>query len=141
MKTAKVRDVMTANPVMIDPDATLQQAAELMKFIDCGMLPVGTKNDLDGVITDRDIVIRAIAQGVNPAQAPVRDHMTTRVCTCNEDDLLEEATAKLRKFRVSRLLVKNGDGKVTGILSIGIILRREADPNDIAELVKHATGI
>lgn len=141
MKDLKVRDVMTANPVLIEPAATLQQAAELMKFIDCGLLPVGTKNDLEGVITDRDIVIRAIAKGENPAEALVSDYMTSRVCACNEDDFLEDALAKLHKFKVSRLLVKNHGGKVTGILSIGLILRREADPAEIAGVVKHATGI
>lgn len=141
MNTVKVRDVMTANPVMIDPDATLKEAAELMKFIDCGLLPVGTRNDLEGVITDRDIVIRAIARGENPLEVRVRDYMSTRVCYCNEDDLLSDAAEKLRRFRVSRLLVKNRDGKVTGILSIGLILRREADPKEIADVVKHATGI
>ena len=69
MKDIKVKDVMTVNPVLIDPNSTLQEAAELMKFIECGMLPVGTKNELEGVITDRDIVIRAIATGKNPAES------------------------------------------------------------------------
>lgn len=141
MKNVKVKEVMTANPMLIAPEATLQQAAELMQFIECGMLPVGTKDELEGVITDRDIVIRAIAKGENPAEARVEDFMTTRVCACNEDDFLEDAAEKLRKFRVSRLLVKNHAGKVTGILSIGLILRREADPTEIAAVVKHATGM
>lgn len=141
MKNVKVRDVMTANPMLIAPDATLQQAAELMQFIECGMLPVGSKDELTGVITDRDIVIRAIAKGKNPTEALVEDYMTTRICACNEDDFLEDAAEKLRKFKVSRLLVKNHDGKVTGILSIGLILRREADPAEIAAVVKHATGM
>lgn len=140
MKNVKVRDVMTANPVLIEPDSTLQQAAEMMQFIECGMLPVGTRNELEGVITDRDIVIRAIAKGENPAEAKVGDYMTSRICSCNEEDFLEDAAEKLRKFKVSRLVVKNHSGKVTGILSLGLILRREADPNEIAAVVKHATG-
>lgn len=141
MKKLKVKDVMTANPVLIEPDATLQQAAEMMKFIECGMLPVGTRNEVEGVITDRDIVIRAIAKGENPAEARVADYMTSRVCACNEDDLLEVAAEKLRKFKVSRLLVKNEAGRVTGVLSLGLILRREADPKEIAEVIGHATGV
>lgn len=141
MKNMKVKDVMTANPVLIEPDSTLQQAAEMMKFIECGMLPVGTHNEVEGVITDRDIVTRAIAKGENPAEARVVDYMTSRVCSCNEDDFLEDAAEKLRKFKVSRLLVKNHAGKVTGVLSLGLILRRDADPKEIAAIVKHATGV
>jgi predicted transcriptional regulator len=141
MKTVKVRDVMTPSPVLISPDSTLQQAAEMMAFINCGMLPVGTRQEVEGVITDRDMITRAVAKGANPSEAKVADYMTTRVCSCNEDDFLEDAAEKLRKFKVSRLLVKNHEGSVTGILSIGLILRRDADPAEIAAVVKHATGI
>jgi predicted transcriptional regulator len=141
MKNVKVRDVMTPNPILIDPGSTLQEAAEMMQVIQCGMLPVGKRHEVEGVITDRDIVIRAIAKGENPASAKVGDFMTTLVCSCNEDDFLEDAAEKLRRFKVSRLLVKNHAGRVTGVLSLGLILRREADPNEIAAVVKHATGV
>lgn len=136
----QVKELMTAHPEMISPNATLQQAAKKMEAVNCGALPVGTENSLKGIITDRDIVIRALACGKNPATAKVGDYMTDPVYACNESDALEDAAEKMRQHKVSRLVVRNGDGKVTGILSFGSILRNEANPKEIAGVVKHACG-
>ncbi|MGZ9097513.1 MAG: CBS domain-containing protein [Micavibrio sp.] len=141
MKTIIVKDLMTPNPVLIDPDATLQEAAESMKSVDCGMLPVGVKDNLEGVITDRDIIIRALAEGKSSAQAKVRDFMTVKVYACNENDTLDAAADKMRTHKVGRLVVKDNSGKVTGVLSFGGILRKEADAMEISNVVKHATRV
>jgi CBS domain-containing protein len=141
MKTIIVKDLMTPNPVLIDPDATLQEAAESMKNVDCGMLPVGVKDNLEGVITDRDIIIRALAEGKNPAQEKVRSFMTEKVFACNENDTLDAAADKMRMHKVGRLVVKDKSGKVTGVLSFGGILRKEADAMEVANVVKHATRV
>ena len=87
----KVKEVMTPNPVLIDPNATLEQAAKKMETIDCGALPVGTENELSGIITDRDIVVRALARGKNPATETVGSVMTREVYDCSEDDSLDDA--------------------------------------------------
>lgn len=139
MQNTKVKELMTSDPVLITPDASLKDAAAKMENVDCGVLPVGTKDRLDGIITDRDIVIRAIAKGKDPAKEKVRDYMTGKVYACNEEDYLEDAADKMREHKVSRLVVKNKQGKVTGILSFGGILRKNADADEVANVVKHAT--
>lgn len=138
MKNTKVRDLMTEEPVMIAPDASLKQAAEKMKSVDCGILPVGTKDKLIGIITDRDIVIRALSGGKDPSKEKVSDYMTGKVHCCSEDDYLEDAADKMREHKVSRLVVKNRQGQATGILSFGGILRRNADADEVSNVVKHA---
>ena len=110
---------MTPHPLMISPGATLEQAAKKMETINCGALPVGTESKLSGMITDRDIVIRALARGQNPATAKVSSCMTEEVYACNENDSLEEAAEVMHQYKVSRLVVKNKEGHITGILSFG----------------------
>ena len=90
MHNLKVKDFMTIDPIIIDPETSLQQAAETMKDIDCGMLPVGSKDRLRGVITDRDITLRAVCEGKHPMVEMVRDYMTSEVYACNEEDFLED---------------------------------------------------
>ncbi|HBR69702.1 MAG TPA: CBS domain-containing protein [Rhodospirillaceae bacterium] len=131
---------MTEHPVLIGPDATLYEAAQKMKEIDCGMLPVGTDKKLEGIITDRDIIIRAISQGKDPKKECVKDYMTKNVYACNENDFLEDAADRMRSHAVGRLVVRDGKGRVTGVLSFGGILRRETSAEDIANVVKHAVG-
>ncbi|MBI3440879.1 MAG: CBS domain-containing protein [Proteobacteria bacterium] len=131
---------MTHSPEMISPGATLQQAAQKMEAINCGALPVGTANKLKGIITDRDIVIRALAKGRNPATEKVANYMTDRVYACTENDTLEEAAEKMHRMQVSRLVVRDKEGKVSGILSFGESLRHDADPREIAGVIKHCCG-
>lgn len=138
MHNTKVRDLMSGDPIFIKPDDTLKQAAEKMKEVDCGVLPVGDENSVKGIITDRDIVIRAVAAGKDQATEKVKDYMTAKVYACNEDDFLEDAADKMREHNVSRLIVKNRHGKVSGILSFGGILRKNANADEVANVVKHA---
>lgn len=139
MQNTKVKDLMACDPVIIPADASLEQAAKEMQIVECGVLPVGTKDKLQGIITDRDIVIRAIAKGKDPSKAKVKDYMTTQVFGCNEDDYLEDAADKMRQHKVSRLVVRNKAGKLTGILSFGGILRKNANAEEVVNVVKHAT--
>lgn len=136
----KVKELMTPDPVLIDPGSTLQEAARRMEDIDCGVLPVGTDRKLEGMITDRDIVIRAVARGKDPAREKVADYMTTSVHSCNENDTLEDAAEKMHQYRVSRLVVENAEGKVTGILSFGRFLRTDATPREIAACIRNAVN-
>jgi CBS domain-containing protein len=135
-----IKELMTPHPVLIKPSATLQEAAKKMEVLNCGSLPVGTEKNLKGIITDRDIVIRAIAQGKDPAHEKVADYMTPEIFACNENDTLEAAAEKMHQHKITRLVVKDREGKVTGILSFGNILRGDADPKELACCVKHAAG-
>jgi CBS domain-containing protein len=140
MTILKVKNLMTDYPVLISPEASLKEAALAMRNIDCGFLPVGTKNNLVGVITDRDIVIRAISHGKLPSEANIATYMSTKVFACNEEDELEDAARKMHEHKVSRLVVKDHTGKVTGILSFGGILRHNVNPKEIVAVVQAAAG-
>ncbi len=137
---SRVKDVMTPDPVLVKPDATLQEAAKKMASIDCGVLPVGTKDDIQGIITDRDIVIRAIAHGKNPAHEKVAKYVTKQTYDCHEDDKIEEATRIMHERKVGRLLVRDKQGHISGILSFGCILRNDASPQEVADLIRHSAG-
>jgi len=138
MKNLKVKYFMTPDPIFIGHDATIQDAARVMQKINCGFLPVGKPEFIEGVITDRDLVVKAIAKGKKPAEEKISEYVTKFIYACNEEDLLEDAAEKMREHHVSRLIVKNRKGKITGILSFGSILREHAFANDISNAVKHA---
>ena len=138
MNNTQVKDLMTEEPALISKNATLQEAAEMMDAVDCGFLPVGTADKLEGIITDRDIIIRALAQGKTPSEEIVKDYMTVAAYGCNEDDFLEDAANKMREHKISRHVVRNHEGMVTGVLSFGGILRKNADADEVANVVKHA---
>src|SRR5579885_1501281 len=91
MAGKKIRDVMTEGVELIEPDASLTEAAARMAESDVGILPVGENDRLVGVVTDRDIVVRGIAQGSDPSQTKIRDVMTQRVLYCYEDQEAGEA--------------------------------------------------
>ncbi len=122
----KVENFMTDNLVVISPDATLREAAQQMQKAECGVLPVGTDNEVQGMITDRDIVIRAVASGCDPESEKVADYMTNEVCCCNRGDSIEEATKEMIQNEVGRLVVKDERGKVCGILTLGSLLRKKS---------------
>lgn len=138
MRNMKVKDLMTTRPMFIKPDDTLQKAAMQMANMDCGFLPVTAMGDVIGIITDRDIVIRAIAKGLDPKKEKVLNYMTHESYGCNEDDYLEDAAEKMRQHKVSRLTVRDHRGQVVGVLSFGGLLRKNASSKDIANIVKHA---
>lgn len=137
-RNMKVSEIMTKNPVLVSPEASLEEAAEKMKEVNCGILPVGTRTRLEGVITDRDIVIRGLASGMNPAATKVRRCMSADVRTCLESATLKEAADMLYKHNVSRLVVQDIDGKLTGIISFGCILRKGDNFDEVTDVVAHA---
>lgn len=140
MKT-KVKDIMTADPVIISPTMSLRETSQKMKAIDCGILPVGTSWDrLEGVITDRDIVLRAVAENVDMKMAQVRDYMTKDVHYCNENDSVLDAAEQMRRNNVFRLVVKDSNDQPCGILTLGCILRKSPDIREVGEVVGQIVG-
>jgi CBS domain-containing protein len=131
---------MHPNPIFIQPHETLREAARKMKEADCGILPVGSKGALEGIITDRDIVIRAIGDGVDPSKEIVASCMSEKTFSCNENDNLTDAAKMMRKNQVSRLVVKDSKGNISGILSFGSILRKDEDQEEISRVIATATG-
>ena len=114
----KVGEAMTRNVRVASPEETVQNAAQTMASLDAGVLPVGEKDHLLGMITDRDIAIRGIAKGKGP-KAKVRDVMTEDVKYCFDDQEVEEVTRNMADIQVRRLPVLNRDKRLVGILSLG----------------------
>jgi CBS domain-containing protein len=104
---------------VVQPDDTLQRAAEKMKDLDVGSMPVCEGRHLVGMLTDRDITIRATAQGADPTKTPVADVMTPDVLYCFEDQEVEEAAGIMQENQVRRLCVLNEDHELVGIVSLG----------------------
>ncbi|MDP9196613.1 MAG: CBS domain-containing protein [Pseudomonadota bacterium] len=140
MKSRQVRDLMESDLALVSPDATLQEAARQMKEVECGFLPVGRDDAPEGIITDRDIVIRAVAAGKDPTREKVRDYMTGNVCACSETDTLEDAAGMMNQNSISRLVVKNDSGKVCGVLTFGRIIRSDTDRQEVGGIVEKAVG-
>ena len=111
-----VQDAMTSNPAAITPETTAQEAARLMKSEDVGALPVVEDGKLTCVITDRDLAIRGVAEGVG-ADTPVRDLASKDVVTIDPQQSLEEAARLMGQHQVRRLPVVEEDGRLVGMLA------------------------
>src|SRR6185437_4061124 len=115
----KVSDVMSRDVELVSPDDTIQTAARIMKDIGAGALPAGENDRLVGMITDRDIAIRAVAAGTAPDRAMVRDVMTPEVRYVFADEDVADVARKMAEWQVHRLPVLNRDKRLAGILSLG----------------------
>lgn len=125
MKTAK--DLMTKDVKSIDLTETLKNAAKSMEQNNCGFLLVGEVKNPKGVITDRDIVIRAIAKEKDVSNESVKDYISTEIEYCNDNDSLLEVLKKMKTTNVVRLIVKNKNQEVCGVISLGDIIRDYID--------------
>ncbi len=120
----KVGDVMARDIEFIDGAASLQEAAEMMGELDVGALPVGSAEQLEGVVTDRDILYRYVAKGLSPSAVTVRDVMTSPVIGCDEDDALRAAMDSMAANHVRRMPVRNGRGRVVGWITLADLSRK-----------------
>jgi CBS domain-containing protein len=114
----KVREVMTRDVRLIEPTQTIREAARLMAELDTGIMPVREGDRLVGMITDRDIAVRAVAQGRGP-DTSVRDVMTDDVKYCYEDDDTDDVARNMADIQVRRLPVLTRDKRLVGIVSLG----------------------
>ena len=120
----KVKDAMSHDVEVVNPEETIQDAGATMGRIDAGILPVGENDRLIGMITDRDIAVRAVGKGLGP-ETTVRQVMTKQVLYCYEDDEVDGVCQKMSALQVRRLPVLNGDKRLVGIISLGDIARRD----------------
>ncbi len=114
----QLKDVMSHDVQVIDPEATVQEAAVRMRDAGFGMLPVGENDRMIGTVTDRDIAMRAVAEGLG-GDTPVRDVMSADVIWCYDDDTVKQAADKMGKLQVRRLPVLNHQKRLVGIVSLG----------------------
>ena len=129
----KVSKIMSRDVTLLNPHQTICVAASLMAEIDAGALPVGENDRLVGMITDRDIVIRAVAQGKS-ADTKVADVMSKEVLYCFDTDEIDDVTRNMGKARVRRLPVVNRDKRLVGIVSLGDVARND-DATNIGQTV------
>ena len=126
-----VREVMTSDVVIASPEDTLQRAAEMMADIDAGVLPVGENDRLVGILTDRDITVRAVAAGKEPTECKVRDVMSPDLKYIYDDESVEDAARNMTSLQVRRLPVLNRDKRLVGIVSLGdLALKRKSNAAD-----------
>ena len=114
-----IGEVMTRNVEVVQPDTSVRRVAELMRELDVGMLPVCEGERLVGTITDRDIVIRGVAEGCDGDRTKARDLMSTDVVYCFEDQDTEEAADIMNVRQIRRLIVLDRSKHLAGVVSLG----------------------
>jgi CBS domain-containing protein len=132
----KVCDAMTADVCLANPSQTIREAARMMADRDIGALPVGQDDRLVGMVTDRDIAVRAVAEGLGP-ETPINEVMSREVMYCFEDDDLDDVAANMGNIQVRRLPVVNRDKRLVGIVSVGDVAACE----DASKAGKAIAGI
>jgi CBS domain-containing protein len=113
----KINELMTRHVETVEPEATLKDAAQLMDDQDVGALPVCDNDRLVGIITDRDIIVRAVSAGMDPNRSRVADSMTSPILYCYEDQDVEEVRQMMQDKKVRRLPVLDRSRRMIGIVS------------------------
>jgi CBS domain-containing protein len=121
-----IRDVMTPNPVAVEPSTPAREAARLMKEQDTGAIPIVEDGRAVGMITDRDLAIRLLAEGRDP-ETPVGELASKQLVTIDPDQTLEEAARLMAEHQVRRLPVVEEDGRLVGIVAQADIARHGHD--------------
>jgi CBS domain-containing protein len=130
--TMKVSEAMTRDVRVANPDQTIQEAARMMATIDAGVLPVGENDRLVGMITDRDIAIRAVAEGKAP-QTKIREIMSEEVRYCFDDEDVDDVAANMADIQVRRLPVVNREKQLVGIISLGDLATSDEAADDAGQ--------
>ncbi len=118
-----IREIMTPTVDLVDPNTTIRDAAQRMRDDDVGALPVGENDRLVGMVTDRDITVRGVADDKAPGNCTVREVMSEGVYYCFEDDDSERAAEVMAEHKVRRLPVLNGDKRLAGVVALADLAR------------------
>jgi len=130
-----IKDVMTSDPCAIDAGKSVAYAAKMMRDEDVGLAPIVEGDKLIGMLTDRDIAIRVVAEGRNPDQVTVSEVASKQVVTIDPQQDLDEALRIMAKHQVRRLAVVEEDGKLVGVVAQADVAR-EGDDSQTGELVQ-----
>ena len=125
-----IAQIMTRGVAAVGRDETLQAAARRMREMDVGALPVTDGRALAGMVTDRDIAIRGVAEGMVAQEALVADVMTEEVAFCNETDTVEAVMAQMGDAQVRRLPVLGANREIVGIVALADLATRQSAPTD-----------
>jgi CBS domain-containing protein len=134
-----LRDVMTRGVENVPHDATITVAAERMKALDVGVLPVCQNDRVVGMITDRDITIRAVAEGCDPKQTSVAEAMSKDLVYCYEDESVESAAKLMEEKQIRRLPIFDRNNRAVGIVSLGDLAVRNRDDRLSGEVLERVS--
>ena len=126
----KIADIMTRSIAVVQRDETLQAAAQRMRDMDIGALPVVDGKALAGMVTDRDITVRGVAEGMIPQESLVSDVMTEDVRWCRDSDSVADVMAQRGDEQVRRLAVLDANDEIVGIVALGDIATRQSEHID-----------
>ncbi len=132
----QIREIMTKQVETVTPDTSLREAARMMRDADIGFLPVGENDRLVGTLTDRDIAVRAVADGKDPSSATVRDAMSAGTDYVFEDQDTAEAATIMSERQIRRLPVMNRDKRLVGVVAIGDLATRTTDDDVVGQTVE-----
>lgn len=135
----RIAELMTGTVQCVSPEQTIDDAARVMAEHDIGAVPVAENDKPIGVITDRDIAVRAVAQNRDPSTTPVREVMTKQVICCRDTDSVEEAAALMEQHQVRRLLIVDYDECLCGIVSLGDLAVRSRDEQLSQEVLEEVS--
>jgi CBS domain-containing protein len=116
----KCKDIMTKYVKMCNPESTAKEAAQIMKAVNAGVVPVVDKtHKILGILTDRDIALNTVAEGKNPNDVQVQDFMQTSVITAHPNDDIDIAIKKMKQYQIRRIPIIDDASKLVGIISLG----------------------
>ena len=135
-----IRDVMTPTPQTISPQDSIQNAARIMRDADTGAIPVVDNGRPIGIITDRDIVVRALAEGKDPRVLRAEEIMTTDIHTAHPNDRVIDAIRKMGDKQVRRIRVVDRDGTLRGIISMADVALETHEDRELAEALEEISS-
>jgi CBS domain-containing protein len=136
-----IKEIMTPNPEIVRFEDPVIKAAKVMKEINVGAIPIFDGEDAVGLVTDRDITIRLVAEGRDPKTLKVGDIMSSEVITCKDNADAQEAAKIMKQKNVRRLLVKNEQNKIVGLVTLGDLatsIGKEVSGDVLQEISKPA---
>ncbi|HDS00660.1 MAG TPA: CBS domain-containing protein [candidate division Zixibacteria bacterium] len=132
----KTKEIMKEDVKLIHPERNLREAARKMQQFDIGALPVVDDDKVVGMITDRDILVRAVAEGGDPDQTKIGDIMTKGVVTAYDDQDVKEAKKLMKENQIRRLVILNRDNQVRGVISLGDLATAALDREESGEVLE-----
>ena len=132
----QIRDIMTRQVELVNPNTPLQEAARMMRDANIGFLPVGDNDRLVGTLTDRDIAIRAVAEGKDVKSAKVADAMSAQLAYAFDDQDSSEAAQIMAEKQIRRLPVLNRDKRLVGVVALGDLATKTGDDDVVGQTVQ-----